>query len=105
MLYPQNCRNLYLLNELWTTGLSSSQAPRLLARPSYRMSPSELAELQKQLDYSKTVSSAVRKHRLGPCTLPEEARWKLTFVRGLRALNKVTIKNKHPILLIVDLFN
>nr|XP_009608015.1 uncharacterized protein LOC104102097 [Nicotiana tomentosiformis] len=40
-----------------------------------------------------------------PCAIPKETRWYFTLCVDYQALNKITVKNKYPILLTADLFD
>jgi len=76
-------------------------------RKSYRMSPLEMAELKKQ------ISEFLSKGWIQPSTSPfgapvlfvKKKSGELRCVLDYRELNKITIKNKHPIPLIADLLD
>ncbi len=71
------------------------------------MSPSELVELQKQLDeLLKDGLICSLKASFGAHVLFQKKQdGRLRLCVDYRALNKVTIKNKYPMLLIADLFD
>ncbi|KAJ8459552.1 hypothetical protein OPV22_032478 [Ensete ventricosum] len=77
------------------------------ARPPYHMAPPELAELRKHLD--KLLSGGLIRSSKAPFRAPVFFQKKqdrsLRLCIDYRALNKMTVKNKYPILLIVNLFD
>lgn len=77
------------------------------ARAPYRMAPSELAELRKQLD--ELLESGFIRPSKAPFWAPYYFQKKhdggLRLCVDYRALNKVTIRNKYPIPLIADSFD
>ncbi|XP_019252669.1 PREDICTED: uncharacterized protein LOC109231463 [Nicotiana attenuata] len=73
----------------------------------YRMAPPELEELKKQLkELLDTGHILPSKAPFGaPVLFQKKKHGSLRLCIDYRALNKVTMKNKYPILLIVDLFD
>ncbi|XP_059437724.1 uncharacterized protein LOC132170646 [Corylus avellana] len=77
------------------------------ARAPYRMSPKELAELQRQLtELLETGFIQPSKAPYGaPVLFQKKKDGSLRMCVDYRALNKVTVKNKYPVPLIQDLFD
>ncbi|BBN67639.1 hypothetical protein Prudu_138S000300 [Prunus dulcis] len=76
------------------------------AKAPYRMAPPELEELRKQLKQLLNARYIQPSKPLWfPSSFPEEKEGTLRLCIDYRTLNKVTIKNKYPIPLIVDLFD
>jgi len=86
--------------ELEAGSRPSAQAP-------YQMSLSKLAELRKQLN--ELLEAGFIQLSKAPCGAPvllqRKADGSLRMCIDYRALNKVTIKNKYPILMTDDLFD
>ena len=83
------------------------QGAKPLALSPYRMAPPELEELRRQLkDLLDTCYIHPSKAPFGAPVLFQKKKYgSLPMCIDYRALNKITIKNKYPIPLIVDLFD
>ena len=77
------------------------------AQAPYRMAPSELAELRRQLD--ELLKIGFIQPSKAPCGAPVLFQKKkdgaLRMCVDYRALNKITVKNKYPVPLVADLFD
>ena len=77
------------------------------ARGPYKMAPPELAELRKQLN-ELLKARFIRPSKapfVAPVLFQKNHDRSLRLCINYRALKKVTVRNIHPILLIVDLFD
>ncbi|CAN4120035.1 unnamed protein product [Withania somnifera] len=76
--------------------IPGSQIPN---RPAYRSNPTEAKELQKQVE--ELLEKGLVKESLSPCAIPvilvpkKDGTWRMCM--DCRAVNKITIKYRHPI--------
>src|SRR5262249_40265158 len=68
-------------------------------RPAYRANPEETKEIQRQVD--KLVEKGFVRESLSPCSVPvilvpkKDGTWRMCV--DCRAINKITVKYRHPI--------
>ncbi|XP_059291519.1 uncharacterized protein LOC132045003 [Lycium ferocissimum] len=81
-----------------------SQIPN---KPAYRSNPEETKELQRQVD--ELLKKGLVKESLSPCAVPvilvpkKDGTWKMCI--DCRAVNKITVKYRHPILTLDDMLD
>ena len=105
-IFPEDLSSLPPVREVdFGIDLEPGTAP--ISKAPYKMAPTELRELKEQLQ--KLLDKGFIRPSVSPCRAPilfvKKKDGSLRLCIDYRELNKVTIKNKYPLLRIDDLFD